>query len=55
MNLDRELAEYILHFGGVIVITIAAIVIYRHYFTKSGLKASQDLSRIRSSMGSHDS
>ena len=35
-------AEYILLFGGVIVIAIAALLIYRAYFTgNTGLNASQ--------------
>ncbi|AUB60110.1 class III signal peptide-containing protein [Methanobacterium subterraneum] len=41
-------AEYILLFGGVIVIAIAALLIYRAYFSgTSGLNASQDVNTIR--------
>jgi hypothetical protein len=44
-------AEYILLFGGVIVIAVAAIVIYRAYFSgKSALKASTDVNKVRGSM-----
>jgi hypothetical protein len=43
-------AEYILLFGGIIVIAIVAIVIYRKYFTKSALRASQDINKIRASI-----
>mgnify|MGYP000971888273 FL=1 len=40
-------AEYILLFGGVIVIAIVALLIYRAYFSKSNLKASEDISEVR--------
>jgi hypothetical protein len=43
-------AEYILLFGGVIVIAIVAIVIYRKYFTKTALKASLDINKVRASV-----
>ncbi|MDP1551595.1 MAG: class III signal peptide-containing protein [Methanobacteriaceae archaeon] len=44
-------AEYILLFGGVIVIAIAALVIYRAYFSSaSGLNASQDVNKVRTNM-----
>jgi hypothetical protein len=44
-------AEYILLFGGVIVIAIAALLIYRAYFTQnSGLKASTDVNTVRGSV-----
>jgi len=43
-------AEYILLFGGVIVIAVAALLIYNGYFKgQSGLKASQDLNAVRGS------
>ncbi|MDO8870013.1 MAG: class III signal peptide-containing protein [Methanobacteriaceae archaeon] len=42
-------AEYILLFGGVIVIAIAALVIYRAYFGEtSGLDAATDVNEVRS-------
>ncbi len=41
-------AEYILLFGGVIVIAIAALLIYRAYFSGStGLSAAKDVNSIR--------
>ena len=44
-------AEYILLFGGVIVIAVAALLIYRAYFTtNTGSKASTDISTVRSSV-----
>ena len=44
-------AEYILLFGGVIVIAVAALIIYRAYFSNnSGLNASTDVNNVRSSM-----
>ena len=47
-------AEYILLFGGVIVIAIAALVIYRAYFSSaSGLNASQDVKKVRSNMSNN--
>ena len=37
-------AEYILLFGGVIVIAVAALLIYNQYFTgSSGLSSSNDI------------
>jgi len=44
-------AEYILLFGGVIVIAIAALLIYRAYFSAStGAKASSDINTVRTSV-----
>ncbi|MGZ7096404.1 MAG: class III signal peptide-containing protein [Methanobacterium sp.] len=41
-------AEYILLFGGVIVIAIAALLIYRAYFSSnSTLNAAQDVNTVR--------
>jgi len=40
-------AEYILLFGGVIVIAIAALVIYNNYFTTQPSFTDQDLSTTR--------
>ncbi|MBI5458134.1 class III signal peptide-containing protein [Methanobacterium sp.] len=41
-------AEYILLFGGVIVIAIAALLIYRAYFSSnSGLNAASDINNVR--------
>jgi len=44
-------AEYILLFGGVIVIAIAALLIYQAYFSGStDLQATQDISNVRTSV-----
>ena len=44
-------AEYILLFGGVIVIAIAALLIYRAYFSSStALNSTQDISQVRKSV-----
>ena len=45
-------AEYILLFGGVIIIAIAALLIYKSYFNQgnSGLNASKDVNDVRSAM-----
>ncbi len=44
-------AEYILLFGGVIVIAIAALLIYRAYFTGTAdINASSDISSVRGSV-----
>lgn len=44
-------AEYILIFGGVIVVAIVALVIYRSYFkSQSGIKACQDIPKVRGSV-----
>ena len=44
-------AEYILLFGGVIVIAIAALLIYRAYFSgNSGLNAASDINKVRTSV-----
>lgn len=53
-NSGQGAAEYILLFGGVIVIALAGLLIYRSYFsnTASGLNATQDISSIRNNMTS---
>lgn len=43
-------AEYILLFGGVIVIAIAALLIYQAYFEETSLNTSEDISNVRSSV-----
>ena len=44
-------AEYILLFGGVIVIAIAALLIYRAYFNgNTQLTASSDIRTVRTSV-----
>jgi len=48
-------AEYILLFGGVIVIAIAALVIYRAYFSQNtALNAAQDVEEVRNNMYSRN-
>jgi uncharacterized protein (UPF0333 family) len=43
-------AEYILLFGGVIVIAIAALIIYRSYFQNPrGITSDGDLETVRNS------
>ena len=51
-NSGQGAAEYILLFGGVIVIALAGLLIYRSYFsnTASGLNATEDISSIRNNM-----
>jgi len=44
-------AEYILLFGGVIVISIAALLIYRAYFQgSSSLNSTSDINKVRTSV-----
>jgi uncharacterized protein (UPF0333 family) len=44
-------AEYILLFGGVIVIAVAALFIYRAYFgNNAAASACQDISKVRTSV-----
>jgi Flp pilus assembly pilin Flp len=44
-------AEYILLFGGVIVIAIVALLIYFNYFKgQSGLNSAKDISSVRASI-----
>jgi Class III signal peptide len=45
-------AEYILLFGGVIVVAVAALLIYRSYFNPGvgPYKASQDITHVRGSV-----
>ena len=51
-NRGQGAAEYILLFGGVIVIALAGLLIYRSYFSNnaSGLNATQDVSSIRNNV-----
>lgn len=53
-NTGQGAAEYILLFGGVIVIAIAALLIYRAYFESSstGLNVSKDVNDVRNIMNS---
>lgn len=43
-------AEYILLFGGVIVIAIAALLIYQAYFQGTDLNSAEDISTVRNSL-----
>ena len=45
-------AEYILLFGGVIVIAIIALLIYKNYMTKAntGLQAGNDVNTVRTNV-----
>ncbi|RJS49126.1 MAG: class III signal peptide-containing protein [Methanobacterium sp.] len=40
-------AEYILLFGGVIVIAIAALIIYQSYFTGQDFNTDEDIQEVR--------
>ncbi len=45
-------AEYILLFGGVIVIAIAALLIYQSYFTGQDFNSDQDIAEVRTCLRS---
>jgi len=51
-NAGQGAAEYILLFGGVIVIAIAALLIYNSYFAngQTNLNASEDVNEVRKAM-----
>ena len=40
-------AEYILLFGGVIVIAIIALLIYKQYFSNMNLNSAKDTQQVR--------
>ena len=42
-------AEYILLFGGVIVISILALMIYKEYFKSVSFNTGEDLNNVRDS------
>ena len=46
-------AEYILLFGGVIVIAIAALLIYQTYFTGQDLNVNEDITNVRETVSSN--
>ncbi|MGE0064178.1 MAG: Flp family type IVb pilin [Methanobacteriales archaeon] len=47
-------AEYILLFGGVIVIAIVALLLYRSYFKgQQGLQANQDIQNVRTNVATN--
>ncbi|SCM56286.1 putative protein {ECO:0000313/EMBL:ADL58066,1} [Methanothermobacter wolfeii] len=43
-------AEYILLFGGVIVIAIVALLIYKAYFSGSNLNTAEDIEKVRTNV-----
>jgi len=43
-------AEYILLFGGVIVIAIVALILYRSYFQGQTLSSNQDIQKVRTNL-----
>jgi len=43
-------AEYILLFGGVIIIAIAALMIYKSYFTTQTFNSQSDISSVRTTV-----
>ncbi|HML06179.1 MAG TPA: class III signal peptide-containing protein [Methanobacterium sp.] len=43
-------AEYILLFGGVIVIAVTALLIYNSYFNNTNLNSAQDIQSVRGSI-----
>ncbi len=47
-------AEYILLFGGVIVIAIAALVIYNSYFNNQTFNTAQDINTTRTKSAAND-
>ena len=50
-ELGQGAAEYILLFGGVIIFSIAALLIYNSYVEgHTGINASQDISTVKSSV-----
>lgn len=46
-------AEYILLFGGVIVIAIVALLIYRSYFQKQSLNVAEDINTVRTNVNTN--
>jgi len=48
-------AEYILLFGGVIVIAIVALLIYRSYFTSQSSSTGNDIQNVRSNVANKES
>jgi len=53
MKVDKEQQNtyyYSVAFGGVIVIAIVALLIYRAYFTNHGLEAGKDINNVRTNV-----
>ncbi len=46
-------AEYILLFGGVIVIAIAALIIYQSYFTEQTFNTEDDIDTVRTNVAAN--
>ena len=50
-EMGQGAAEYILLFGGVIVIAVAALMVYQGYFTQgSSTTVSTDIPKVRTSI-----
>ena len=49
-EMGQGAAEYILLFGGVIVVAIAALIIYNILTRGAGTNASADISKVRTSV-----
>lgn len=49
-EMGQGAAEYVLLFGGVIVIAIAALTIYGNYFKGSSVSSSKDIASVRGSI-----
>jgi Flp pilus assembly pilin Flp len=49
-EMGQGAAEYILLFGGVIVIAVAALLMYNNYFKGSSLSSSKDIASVRGSI-----
>ncbi|MDI6644026.1 MAG: class III signal peptide-containing protein [Methanobacteriaceae archaeon] len=47
-------AEYILLFGALIVIAIAALIIYRSYFTSTNISSAEDINTVRNNTSATD-
>lgn len=46
-------AEYILLLGGVIVIAIVALILYRSYFTGQNLSIKEDIANVRTNVSTN--
>ncbi len=46
-------AEYILLFGGVIVIAIVALLLYRSYFTGQNLSSKENIANVRTNVSTN--
>lgn len=48
-------AEYILLFGGVIVIAIVALLLYRSYFQSQSFSTTNDIQNVRTNVANKES